>query len=269
MTSRLEIYGNKKTFKKSGVQCFALPLFSVTVPTQDIQPMDEIYNQVSYLEPWVAGKGVGTPSSAFCLLYKLFTLKLSVKQIRALLRHKDSPYIRALGFMYLRFGVDPRELWSWFEPYLQDEEPIVLKYNSQPTSIGKFVRDLLSKPKFFDVVLPRIPVTVQREMEKQLNERFPEDSKIVKKRKREDTPLKEPTTENETEAKEALVRLPHCETDTSKVKSSLESSLYWEDLKKRYGDTSGTLETQWTTQQDTETRTTRLPTAVKNYLQTY
>ena len=42
-------------------------------------------------------------SSAFCLLYKLFTLKLTKKQVIGLITHKDSPYIRGLGFMYIRY----------------------------------------------------------------------------------------------------------------------------------------------------------------------
>lgn len=50
-------------------------------------------------------RGVGTGgivSTAFCLLYKLFTLKLTRKQLMGLITHTDSPYIRALGFMYIR-----------------------------------------------------------------------------------------------------------------------------------------------------------------------
>lgn len=50
-------------------------------------------------------RGVGTGgivSTAFCLLYKLFTLKLTRKQVMGLITHTDSPYIRALGFMYIR-----------------------------------------------------------------------------------------------------------------------------------------------------------------------
>lgn len=247
-----------KTFNQVGKQDSALMMLLKTVQ------VDEIYNQVTYLEPWVAGKGVGTPSSAFCLLYKLFTLKLTVKQIRVLLRHKDSPYIRALGFLYLRFGADPRVLWSWFEPYLQDEEPIVLKYNSEATTIGKFVRGLLSKPKFFDVVLPRIPVTVQREIERVLNERFPEKCKD-KKRKMEHSKLQqEPLEKNQVE--DTCLSQP-----VLPEKKSRQSSLYLEDLKKRYGDTSGTLETRMRTQQDTDntSKNSQLPTAVNNYLQTY
>jgi pre-mRNA-splicing factor 38B len=58
--------------------------------------VDEIYNQVDHVEPWMTGNCRG-PSSAFCLLYKLFTMKLTVKQMHNLLKHQDSPYIRAVS----------------------------------------------------------------------------------------------------------------------------------------------------------------------------
>ncbi|XP_062107698.1 pre-mRNA splicing factor SR-like 1 isoform X4 [Humulus lupulus] len=117
--------------------------------------IDEIYNQVDHVEPWMTGNCRG-PSTAFCLLYKFFTMKLTVKQMHGLLKHTDSPYIRAVcvhvfykprlefpyffellrlsvseakvGFLYLRYAADPKTLWSWFEPYVKDEEvwPIFL-----------------------------------------------------------------------------------------------------------------------------------------------
>ena len=66
--------------------------------------IDEIYYKVSHLEPWEKGsrktsgqtgmcggvRGVGAGgivSSAFCLLYKLSTLKLTRKQVNGLLNH--------------------------------------------------------------------------------------------------------------------------------------------------------------------------------------
>nr|CAD7600488.1 unnamed protein product [Timema genevievae] len=50
----------------------------------------------------VRGVGAGgIVSTAYCLLYKLFTLKLTRKQINGLITHPDSPYIRGLGFMYI------------------------------------------------------------------------------------------------------------------------------------------------------------------------
>ena len=82
--------------------------------------VDQIYYKVTHLEPWEKGsrktsgqtgmcggvRGVGAGgivSSAYCLLYKLFTLKLTRKQVNGLINHADSPYIRGLGFMYIRW----------------------------------------------------------------------------------------------------------------------------------------------------------------------
>lgn len=58
--------------------------------------VDEIYNQVNHVEPWMGGNCRG-PSTAYCLLYKFFTMKLTVKQMHGLLKHTDSPYIRAVS----------------------------------------------------------------------------------------------------------------------------------------------------------------------------
>ncbi|XP_075474078.1 pre-mRNA splicing factor SR-like 1 isoform X3 [Primulina tabacum] len=83
--------------------------------------IDEIYTTVTHVEPWMTGNCRG-PSTAFCLLYKFFTMKLTVKQMHGLLKHPDSPYIRAIGFLYLRYVADSKTLWSWYEPYLKDDE---------------------------------------------------------------------------------------------------------------------------------------------------
>ncbi len=40
----------------------------------------------------------------------------------ATLVHPDSPYIRGLGFLYLRYVAEPKTLWQWFSPYLDDPE---------------------------------------------------------------------------------------------------------------------------------------------------
>ena len=33
-------------------------------------------------------------------------------------------YIRALGFLYLRYAADADTLWTWFSDYLDDPTPI-------------------------------------------------------------------------------------------------------------------------------------------------
>jgi pre-mRNA-splicing factor 38B len=58
--------------------------------------IDAIYDQVDYLEPWLAGNARG-PSTAFCLLHRLFVLKPTEEQVRATITHEDSVYIRAVS----------------------------------------------------------------------------------------------------------------------------------------------------------------------------
>lgn len=51
----------------------------------------------------VRGVGAGgVVSTPYCLLYKLFTLRPTRKQLYGLLNHGDSAYIRAIGFMFIR-----------------------------------------------------------------------------------------------------------------------------------------------------------------------
>ena len=51
--------------------------------------------QVTHVEPWMSGNARG-PSTAFCILHALFVLKLDTRQMRTMLHHQDSPYIRAV-----------------------------------------------------------------------------------------------------------------------------------------------------------------------------
>lgn len=149
--------------------------------------IDEIYYSVRHLEPWEKGsrkvsgqtgmcgsvRGVGAGgiiSTPFCILYKLFTLKLTRKQVMAMTRHKDSPYIRSLGLMYIRFTQPSRDLWHWFEPYLEDDEQVDPKAGGgSPMTIGQMVRHFLTKLEWFSTLFPRIPRHVQLEIEKKLN----------------------------------------------------------------------------------------------------
>jgi pre-mRNA-splicing factor 38B len=59
--------------------------------------VDEIYYEVKHVEPFT--QGTKTPSTAFCLLLRLFTLRCTEKQMHLMLDHVDSPYIRCIGFL--------------------------------------------------------------------------------------------------------------------------------------------------------------------------
>ncbi|XP_022680921.1 pre-mRNA splicing factor SR-like 1 isoform X2 [Setaria italica] len=91
-------------------------------------------------------------------------MKLTVKQMHGLLKHPDSPYIRAIGFLYLRYVADPKTLWTWYEPYLRDDEEFSPGSNGRMTTMGVYVRDLILGQYYFDSLLPRIPLPVTRQV---------------------------------------------------------------------------------------------------------
>jgi pre-mRNA-splicing factor 38B len=129
--------------------------------------VDEIYNRCDHCAPWAAGTS-RAPSTAFCLLMKLFVMRLTRRQMHSLLSHEDSPYIRALGFLYLRYTCEPKGLWKWFEPYIDDPEEFVPSPGDPPVTMGMFVQRLIKELQYFGTLLPRIPVLIERKMKVQL-----------------------------------------------------------------------------------------------------
>lgn len=90
-----------------------------------------------------------------------------------LIEHVDSPYIRCIGFLYLRYVCDPKELWDWFMPYLYDVEKVqVCEGNKRcgkgQGTVGDFVRSLLYDLEFFGTRLPRLPQGVEKEIKSKL-----------------------------------------------------------------------------------------------------
>jgi pre-mRNA-splicing factor 38B len=172
MAQKLEITGNQNTMNLENIlltNIQASPYFKHLFRIKTFhEVVDEISSKVNSLEPWL-NNAARIPSTAFCLLYKLFTLKLTVKQMQSLLNHKNSPYIRAIGFLYLRYTCPPKQLWDWFVNYLHDEEEISLKgEKSKPITISKFLRDILLEQRYFETLFPRIPVPVMKEIQEKL-----------------------------------------------------------------------------------------------------
>lgn len=123
--------------------------------------VDEIYAYVNHAEPYCAGS-FRAPSTIFCCLYKLLTMHLSEKQLRSLVDNKDSCYVRACGFLYLRYVHNPANLWQWFEPYLLDEEEFIVSADKRKRmTIGEYVQSLLAEDKYFNTVLPRLPIKLK------------------------------------------------------------------------------------------------------------
>ncbi|WKY02159.1 hypothetical protein Q1695_015852 [Nippostrongylus brasiliensis] len=153
------------------------------------QLLDEVFYKVKHLEPWEKGtrkvqgmtgmcggvRGVGAGgvvSSAFCLLYRFFKVRLTRKQLISMINSRVSPYIRGLGFMYIRYTQPPADLWEWFEPYLDDEEEIDPRSGGGDVmTFGQIVRVMLTKLDWYGTLFPRIPVPIQKEIDEKFAER--------------------------------------------------------------------------------------------------
>jgi len=66
--------------------------------------------------------------------------------------------------LYLRYVADPKTLWTWYEPYLRDDEEFSPGSNGLVTTMGVYVRDLILGQYYFDSLLPRIPLPVTRQV---------------------------------------------------------------------------------------------------------
>ncbi|PAA70541.1 hypothetical protein BOX15_Mlig033979g2 [Macrostomum lignano] len=158
-SNNLQLWGNRESMNLNSMVLTNIkqsPYFKYELAEVKTfhEVVDAIYFKVSHLEPWERGtrrttglsgssggglqvRGVGAGgvvSTAYCLLYKLFTLRLNRKQLQTLLDHPDSPFIRALGFMYIRYCLDPKELWEWYEPYFDDAEELDVKAGAAASS---------------------------------------------------------------------------------------------------------------------------------------
>ncbi|KAF8929315.1 PRP38 pre-mRNA processing factor 38 domain-containing protein B [Haplosporangium bisporale] len=127
----------------------------------------EAQRNVKSMEPFLKGT---TPSTAWVLMYKFWTLPLTVRQLENLIEHPHSVFLRGIGFLYLRYVCKPDQLWDWLGPFLEDDQEITLQagVKSVHSTIGKMCYMLLNDQKFLGQILPRIPVLVMRELEKKL-----------------------------------------------------------------------------------------------------
>ncbi|XP_041752622.1 pre-mRNA-splicing factor 38B isoform X1 [Coregonus clupeaformis] len=192
--NNLPLWGNEKTMNLNPMvltNVLSSPYFKVQLYELKTyhEVVDEIYFKVTHVEPWEKGsrktagqtgmcggvRGVGTGgivSTAFCLLYKLFTLKMTRKQVMGLITHNDSPYIRALGFMYIRYTQPPADLVDWYDGFMDDEEELDVKAGGGCVmTIGEMVRSFLTKLEWFSTLFPRIPVPVQKMIDTQMKAR--------------------------------------------------------------------------------------------------
>lgn len=85
--------------------------------------------------------------------------------------HPDSPYIRGIGFLFVRYLVNPEKLMDWFVPYFEDETEIQIdELDSEPQTIAKLARMLLTKHEYYNTHLPRLTHKHKTAVEQALKE---------------------------------------------------------------------------------------------------
>eukprot|EP00927_Polykrikos_kofoidii_P083542 TRINITY_DN8578_c0_g2_i1.p1 TRINITY_DN8578_c0_g2~~TRINITY_DN8578_c0_g2_i1.p1 ORF type:complete len:695 (+),score=150.53 TRINITY_DN8578_c0_g2_i1:190-2085(+) len=132
------------------------------------QLVDETYQFANNVEPYMTNSGT-LPSALFCCLYRFLTLGIDARQLKRLMDHQESPYIRCCGFLFVRFGLPHDQLSAWLSEYLLDDEEFKPSPDSEwRTTIGEYVEGLMSQDKYYNTVLPRLPMATKRRIEEKL-----------------------------------------------------------------------------------------------------
>ena len=86
-------------------------------------------------------------------------MKLTETQLRKMCDNQDSPYIRCAGFLYIRYGLAPVHCWEWMKDYFADDFAFPPgEDNDRTITIGEYCQNLLTEDKYYNTVLPRLPV---------------------------------------------------------------------------------------------------------------
>lgn len=101
--------------------------------------IDEIYEQdVKHVQPTSGvGNAAAAPSTAFCLLLRLLLYRMTLPQLQSTLSHPDSVYIRAIGFLYVRYSCPPDLVLGHIEPHLLDPTMMDVELGGGGKSVGR------------------------------------------------------------------------------------------------------------------------------------
>ncbi|CAK9051192.1 unnamed protein product [Durusdinium trenchii] len=133
--------------------------------------VEEILTHADHAESYTPNSNNTMPSTLLCCVCRLAQLQPSKDQLRDLVGFRaaartGSAYVRAVALLHLRFNCPPTEAWRWLRNFLFDTE--VFRPTGGPTSVpmsmGDWVEHLLTDDKYYDTVLPRLPLGLKREM---------------------------------------------------------------------------------------------------------
>ncbi|KAF0978189.1 hypothetical protein FDP41_002704 [Naegleria fowleri] len=168
-SNKINVWGNASTMNITPYvykKILTSPYFKSLYEYKTYHEVLELIKNVKYIHPFTDADSNGSPSVAFCLLFKLHTLKLSYKQLKGMLQKDEPTVIKALALLYVRFAVNPDEMWEYFKEYINDESNTVNIFTKKLT-LGEFVRSLISNQKLFgsQCILPMLPAKALSRME--------------------------------------------------------------------------------------------------------
>lgn len=132
------------------------------------QIVQEICSFVDSIEPYVQNSTT-VPTALLCCVYRLLVLGLDGQSLRGILESDESPYVRCAGFLVVRFGLVPEQLWPWLGEYVLDDEEIWPSKDAEAAiTVGEYVESLLTQERYYNVVMPRFPVSTKRKLEEKL-----------------------------------------------------------------------------------------------------
>lgn len=131
--------------------------------------VEEARTYIESVKPYQQNSNT-VPTPMVVVLYRLFTMGIDARQLQLLVDMEGSPYVRCLGFLFVRIGLHPEELLPWLSEYMLDgEEFFVTKdQDSQRLTISEFLEQLLRQDTYFSTIIPRIPAGKKRQIEQTL-----------------------------------------------------------------------------------------------------
>mmetsp|Transcript_75895 Transcript_75895/g.217264 ORF Transcript_75895/g.217264 Transcript_75895/m.217264 type:complete len:579 (-) Transcript_75895:69-1805(-) len=119
---------------------------------------------------WRAEKTLDLEPSAFMsCIYRLLQTQLNEGELKGLLKNR-SPFVRCAGFIYIRMGMHHERYWELLSDALMDNEEFnpFPSRGSETMSVGQYAEQLLTKDKYVDLPLPRIPVAQRKAINKRM-----------------------------------------------------------------------------------------------------
>ena len=116
-----------------------------------------------------------SPARLWCILYRMFTLRLSEAQLKYLLENNSKIQHRSLGVLYVRFTQPHEDHLQWVKHLFRGSDDVVQvcpagQRTGTSTTICNFARNVFLEMKYLGTQFPRIPVKYVKAIKEYITE---------------------------------------------------------------------------------------------------